>query len=281
MRRYGAGVKPSAQRWEINYASPLARMPLFVFGLSEDVGRDFGKPASKGLKYNGPLTVVLPAGTATFRLTGNGHGSTRFVRQSSFWGFSDATPATSGFRLPTQAADVIPAQGLTYAFIRQPATATITRSHNFGHNAGAGVGRRAGGHVPLSDGTVYWDYGGATAGTTRITWTGYTPAINMEAWCFVGGLKGLAIYFDGLLRASSSTAVTRTQGADTIGINNGNQGESGNSNNIMFFAAFGSEWTASEVWQWTCDPYSIIRPVLRRPQGLSIPAPWVPQIRVH
>lgn len=257
MRWRPVGLKPIEQRWDINYASPLVRQPLFVCALSEDT--QLGKAVqARGLAYNGPLTVVPNLGAVSpQRVLGNGVGRNQ-IRQSSFWGFVGSNAPVGDLQIPAQAADVIPAQGLTYAFIRQPFNTTITRSHNFGHNASAGTGRRAGGHVPFSDGTVYWDYGGAT-GNNRLTWTGYTPAVNMESWVFVGGLKGTAIYFNGLQRAVNTNAVTRTQGADTIGMNSGNQGTAGETMNIFFFAAFGAEWTESEVWQWNADPYSILK----------------------
>lgn len=62
--------------------------------------------------------------------------------------------------------------------------------------------------LPAADGTVYWDYGGTTGGTTRLTAAGLT--FGDDAWGFTVGARGMEIWQNGVLRASNSANPTRT-----------------------------------------------------------------------
>ena len=62
--------------------------------------------------------------------------------------------------------------------------------------------------LPAADGTVYWDYGGVTAGTTRLTAASLT--FGDDAWGFTVGPRGMEIWQNGILRASNAANPTRT-----------------------------------------------------------------------
>lgn len=62
--------------------------------------------------------------------------------------------------------------------------------------------------LPAADGTVYWDYGGVTAGTTRITAAALT--FGDDTFGFTVGPRGMEIWQNGQLRASNSANPTRT-----------------------------------------------------------------------
>lgn len=72
--------------------------------------------------------------------------------------------------------------------------------------------------LPAADGTVYWDYGGTTAGTTRLTAAGL--AFGDDAWGFTVGARGMEIWQNGALRASNSANPTRaaTSAAYKLGL---------------------------------------------------------------
>lgn len=78
----------------------------------------------------------------------------------------------------------------------------------FGVSSGTGSDRMSG-HVPYTDGTVYWDFGGSTAGATRVSVAGLTITQN-DVWAFTTGPRGMEIWQNGRLRASNSANPTRT-----------------------------------------------------------------------
>ena len=77
--------------------------------------------------------------------------------------------------------------------------------------------RRIGAHVPYTDGVVYWDFGGTTAGTTRLTASGLTTSVK-DVWAFTTGPRGMEIWQNGVLRASNAATPTRSPSTSAFGI---------------------------------------------------------------
>lgn len=69
---------------------------------------------------------------------------------------------------------------------------------------------RCGAHFPWSDGNVYFDFGGASNGNTRVTATGSFDWSSMAHWVFTAGPRGMEIWRNGILLASHGNAPTRT-----------------------------------------------------------------------
>lgn len=89
-----------------------------------------------------------------------------------------------------------------------PATSGI--SENFGTRmSSATVGSRFGGHIPFTDSKVYWDFGGATEGATRLS-AAWTPDDRLHCWAFSTGAQGMQIWIDGELLGSNTANPTRT-----------------------------------------------------------------------
>lgn len=66
-------------------------------------------------------------------------------------------------------------------------------------------------HLPYSDGTIYWDFGGATSGSSRLSIGGHTFDTEWHWWAFVvGDGQGMRVYKDGKLLGSNSGTPTRT-----------------------------------------------------------------------
>lgn len=160
--------------------------------------------------------------------------------------------------------DIFPTDSLTLLFVRKKRSTSIASTNSFGLGVqgSPGATERCGGHVPYSDGTVYWDFGG-TAGANRLTWSGYVVSTEIEKWAFIAGKQGSAIYFNGNKVASQSTAITRTKITSSVnydfGLARGNAVTTGNQVDISFFAALNVEWTAGQVSEWAEDPYGPIR----------------------
>jgi hypothetical protein len=76
----------------------------------------------------------------------------------------------------------------------------------FGLNFDADT-KGCGAHCPYVDGIVYWDYGGQSAGTTRLSVAGLT--FGDDVWCFSTGPRGMEIWQNAVRRASNGGNPTR------------------------------------------------------------------------
>jgi len=158
-------------------------------------------------------------------------------------------------------------RGQTVCIIKRKFDTTARASTLFGVEGTAGIGpeSRCGAHVPYSDGTVYWDYGGSGA-PNRLTYGGYTITTNVEKWVFTAGPQGSAIWKDGIKLASQSTALFRvvtTPGVFNVGtmlLNAGNGlgahggGDLVEFNFVMFIA---DQWSDDKIEWWMAEPYAM------------------------
>ncbi len=71
-------------------------------------------------------------------------------------------------------------------------------------------------HLPMNDGVVYWDFGGNTAGVTRLSVGGLT--FRDDVWAFTTGPRGMEIWQNGIKRASNGASPTRTNTAADWGL---------------------------------------------------------------
>jgi hypothetical protein len=157
--------------------------------------------------------------------------------------------------------------GETVLIIRRKTDTSARTSTLFGVEMGGIVpdSARCGAHVPYSDGTVYWDYGGAS-GSNRLTVSSLTFSTNVEKWIFTAGSQGMTIWRDGLKLASSSTAVTRVVPNQTLDytawcLNRGNGSSFGvdihGDLQDFYFAMFiARQWSDLECEWWFAEPYA-------------------------
>lgn len=69
-----------------------------------------------------------------------------------------------------------------------------------------------------NDGNVYWDWGGATEGVSRLS-VAQSKDTNWHMWAFtVGGGLGMRIYRDGVLLASNAATPSRTLNASHVSL---------------------------------------------------------------
>src|SRR5260370_1456226 len=106
--------------------------------------------------------------------------------------------------------DATISRGQTCLIIRRKVDTTARASSLFGteDDGSFPAFHGCGAHVPYSDGTVYWDYGG-NGGANRLTVAGLTFTTLVEKWTFTAGPQGSAIWRDGIKLASQATALTR------------------------------------------------------------------------
>jgi hypothetical protein len=85
------------------------------------------------------------------------------------------------------------------------------------NQGGSFVSRITAGPI-FSDGVVYWDWGGATEGASRLS-VAQSKDTNWHVWAFtVGGGFGMRIYKDGVLLASNAGTPSRTLNASAVSL---------------------------------------------------------------
>lgn len=159
---------------------------------------------------------------------------------------------------------------VTAATIIWQGRARVTGSTGeFGVSSGTSV-ERCGAHVPFTDNIVYWDFGGATSGTTRLTASGLTFA-DSDIWAFTTGPRGMEIWQNGQLRASNAATPSRTPGTAAFGI--GRHAVTSGSDQVTAYAfayskrqlpsAFiaGATRDTASLWRVLLDPQRIGVPV--------------------
>ena len=135
---------------------------------------------------------------------------------------------------------------------------------------------RCGGHIPYSDGTVYWDFNGSGEGSTRIS-VGGLSFTRMAVWVFTAGSRGMEIWQDGVLRASHGT----NPGARTLdGVQFRNltaNGGSGDLNRWAFLYIYKDRQLLAGDSKWiSAEPFIFLQPVIQRrwfmPRAVEAPA---------
>jgi hypothetical protein len=165
---------------------------------------------------------------------------------------------------PEFAAGATVTRGQTVCIIRRKTDTTARQSTLFGvEDFSLSNSVRCGAHVPYSDGTVYWDYGGAS-GSNRLTVASLTFTTNVEKWIFTAGPQGSTIWRDGLKLASQSTAITRvvtTQASHAGGwVLNGGNGhittQSSDNQEYNFVMYLATQWSDAQCEWWFGEPYA-------------------------
>lgn len=91
----------------------------------------------------------------------------------------------------------------------------------FSFGAGAigqfGGGSQLGVFIPFSDGKVYFDFGGSTEGTNRLSVAGLSFS-DSDVFVFTVGARGMEIWQNGIKRASNSGTPTTTLISTAFGI---------------------------------------------------------------
>ncbi len=247
--RGGRGLTKPPPGSQIDWASGLCQGLKSLVAFNEGAGSpaDLARPDRQALLAT--TGTVYPSWSANTE-AGPGCGTTSDT--TSYWNLG-----------PNDL--FVPANSVTVLLIMRKTDSTNRAAGHFGVDA-AGVAQRCGVHCPFSDGTVYWDFGGQTS-PNRITATSLTVS-GVNAWAFVAGTRGSAIYQNGILRNSQATAIARGSNTTNFVLNRAN-GSAGDFCDYLFFALLEAEWDLGMVQDWTSDPYQML-------QGRSHPTYFVP-----
>lgn len=140
--------------------------------------------------------------------------------------------------------------------------ATNRASTAFAVNVSSGGGTdgdtgRCGAHVPYNDGTVYFDYGGLSAGTTRLSVAGLSFT-NDDIWFFTVGIRGMEIWQNSVKRAGNSSTPSRTNGGtQQFQLGRGNQVFASDLVNYTLLRIYNRQLTVSEIESTVLDPWQI------------------------
>ena len=81
----------------------------------------------------------------------------------------------------------------------------------------ASASANCGAYVPYTDGKIYWDFGGSTEGTSRLSVASLSFS-ERDVFVFTAGPRGMEIWQNGILRASNSGTATRTTSSNAWGL---------------------------------------------------------------
>ena len=169
------------------------------------------------------------------------------------------TVAKEGWQYPDS--DWVPTTNVTIFIHKQKDDTTNRNSSGFG--VLPSTNERCQCHLPFSDGTVFFDFGGTTS-PERVSVAGLT--FGDDIWAFRAGDSGAAIYQNSIKRASTSGAISRTASTVPFGI--------GAAVNLVpefqanadlakfsFFCMFNVELTDNEIAAVSKDIFAMIRMV--------------------
>lgn len=234
-------VKPPFGAAEIDWGHPLAQglLSLWLFNEGGAVPRD-AVTGGSSVKSANPEWKALSDGLGI-----------HFAATADYYDIGTATQVCSTTKHTT-------------AVIRRKTDTTFRGSALFGLNLAAPGTKAYGAHVPWSDGTVYWDFGGK-AGANRLTWV-WTSTTAIERFVFVAGTLGSSIWLNGVRKANQTTAITRASATEVVSINRGTEAPipGGDLQEVFQCITLNHEWTADKVLWWTAEPYAMLRPIVRR-----------------
>lgn len=132
-------------------------------------------------------------------------------------------------------------------------------------------------HAPWSDGTTYFDYGGASSGTTRVTAAG----LNFQqptTLLFSAGPRGMSIWQDGLKRSSHNTPAWRSNGT-TFHLMYGVGATTGSSDLTRTYLVgfWNKAFTEDTNYSLSSNPWQLFEPrrtLFQVPASFISPAPY-------
>lgn len=123
------------------------------------------------------------------------------------------------------------------------------------------ISSRIGTHIPYTDGKVYWDFGGITEGSSRLSIASLAFSVE-DRWCFTAGSRGMEVWQNGILRASNAGTTTRTNNgvlAWTLGCQDSTIASSNPAKNKAVFV-YNRQLSTSEIGQFFVNPYQMLIP---------------------
>lgn len=229
-----------------NFRVPWTRQPSYAASLS-DIARE-------------AKTFVLPMGGRVSPVSLAGPAWTVSGTPKSSYGPPGNAIETTGTSQywDTSVADGAFTTAFTAIFVLQKTDTTNRESSLFGVTSWTDYILNA--HVPWSDGTTYFDFGG-NSGERRVSVAGLDYS-KPTCLIFSAGPRGLEIWQDGILRASNTTAASRTSISKNVTIQNGVVTLS-DLQKIYLCALWDKQFSQQQNFAFTKNPWQLFAPISR------------------
>lgn len=168
---------------------------------------------------------------------------------------------TNRVQLASDSRNIVPTSGGFTVALHYRKIGAAAATAGFGLDATAAAALRAGTHLPFSDGTLYWDFGGNTAGTSRLTAASLT--YGDDFWVFNSGPRGMEIWQNGILRASQAGNANWFASSNPYLL--GMHGTATNSDDAecAIFLTCARQWSPHECAAWTAQTaWESVEPVV-------------------
>lgn len=168
--------------------------------------------------------------------------------------FHDATGDKTDFG---SLSGILPTSNCTIILGYRKTDATLRASGAFGLT-GIVVGEKCHAYLPYSDGTVYWDFGGDVAGTTRLSIG--SLSFGDDIWAFTTGPRGMEIWQNGIRRANNAANPSRTNSTASFQLGQGGFVTTSDFFECWLFLVYGRQLDATEIIEVHSNPYSMVLP---------------------
>lgn len=280
MARFGAGRQTplwTNRRWrpERGQFRPLRAHPLAP---TRAWHFDLGIRLINEQEIMAGYAYGLNSATANATLVGGTSPKTGFGLQ--FTGGN----ANEGILLGSETACALPTDGKMTVIVHKRKTDATLRNGSFFGIIDAGepgsFAKRCGVTCPFTDGVVYFDYGGVTSGTTRLSKSGLT--FGDDVWAFSVGARGMEIWQNGFLRNSNAATPTRTASAGNWYLNDGQAATNviGDKAVYTFMYMYTRQLSQADIVSISLDPFQWLEPTLNASRLIARPgffAAWVGQ----
>jgi len=228
---------------QVNPAHPLGAHCLLTVPFNEGFGRpgivygapSLGPPRQASPSFLPAVTVMEPPTAALPTWISNQEGLGTSQASSVYWRFENNS-------------SWVPTTACTMCIIRRR-TNTVNAGGTWGHGGGGDTNAFSL-QLPYSDTTVYWDFGG-WAGANRLYAAGLSfSTVIPERWVVHAGLRGSAIWQNGVKVASQATAISRAVGGLTFQLSDLTAQE------INYFAIYDTQWSDDLCRWWSAEPYA-------------------------
>lgn len=253
------------------------------------IGFDYPLPAAgRSLRHGhwstqGLRALVVPDGSGSVRLydqvrdlftpIGDGTHGPQIPTASGLIGF---TTISDVVQIAPDSSALLSISQVTLLLGRRKMDSTARAACHIGVDDDPGtLVTRCNAYVPYSDGTVKWTFGGSTDGATKVTISGltFTPELP-EAWAFVAGPNGMAVYLNGVLLGSHATPAARTAATEPFTLNQGGtSGVTGDITEVSFVAVLDAEWNQEQVREWSINQALMFEPTISRRHFLMAEPP--------
>jgi hypothetical protein len=150
--------------------------------------------------------------------------------------------------------EIINLTSITVALGMEKIDGTNRNTTAFGLNDGD-LATRCGTHCPWSDGTVYWDFGGASEPVSRVSVAGLNFG-RMRRMVFTKGSRGMEIWQDGRLAASNAANTARTSSTATFNALSGTH--DADEGNVAYFYVYAKQLPKDAVAWLSAEPFAML-----------------------